>query len=440
MKILTEPKETRPKEKWKSVEEYVLYLKQFAAYKFAKRFVINKKVLELGCGAGYGADYVSNFASDFVAIDMSKMNISYCQTKYPKGNLVFIPSDATKLPFKNNQFDVAISFQVIEHIEPKFVLNYLTEIKRVLKADGIFICSTPNKKLRLLPFQKPWNPEHIKEYNNKEFKNLLSKVFKEVKIYGLSASEGALSIERARVKQDPLNVYIIFPLYRLMKVVMPSSYFVQLKEIGKRFISSKRSQNLSKQEDFLTKFSLKDFKVDPSCPEDCLDLLGVCKNNNNPLDDAINIESYSDYRRIIKGESSKSLKALYDKYYFTNCVGNKELAEGFFKTKGLGTTQYTKLPIKLANIQRGDRVLDVGCGRGEIVFQTANLGAISTGIDFSKDAIEIAQSIRNEHSKEIINRTNFICCNAEKIDFSDNTFSILACSYSSPFRLISPNR
>lgn len=46
MKILTEPKETRPKEKWESVEEYVLYLKQFAAYKFAKGFVRNKKVLE----------------------------------------------------------------------------------------------------------------------------------------------------------------------------------------------------------------------------------------------------------------------------------------------------------------------------------------------------------------------------------------------------------
>lgn len=277
MKILTEPKETRPKEKWDSVEEYILYLKQFAAYKFAKRFVINKKLLEIGCGAGYGADYISNFASDFVAIDMSKINVSYCQAEYPKDNLIFMTADATKLPFKDNHFDVAMSFQVIEHIEPKNVLDYLTEIKRVLRSGGIFICSTPNKKLRLLPFQKPWNPEHKKEYTSKEFKKLLINVFDVVEVYGISASEEISSIESARVKQDPFKVYIMFPLYRLLKVVLPASFLVQLKEVGKRFISSNRTQNPIQQKDFFTDFSLKDFKVDPSCPDECLDLLGICK-------------------------------------------------------------------------------------------------------------------------------------------------------------------
>ena len=277
MEILTESKETQPKERWGSVEEYILYLRQFAAYKFAKIFVINKKVLEIGHGAGYGADYASDFASGFVAIDMSKINSSYCQRKYPKENLIFVTADATNLPFKDDQFDVAISFQVIEHIEPKFVLTYLAEINRVMKSDGIFICSTPNKKLRLLPFQKPWNLEHKKEYNCKEFKNLLNKVFDDVKVYGLSASEEALSIERARVKQDPLKVYIISPLYRLMQTVLPSAFSVRLKEVGKRFISSKASQNISEQEDFLTNFSVEDFKVNSSCSDGCLDIFGICK-------------------------------------------------------------------------------------------------------------------------------------------------------------------
>jgi len=274
--ILTESKETQPKERWGSVGEYILYLKQLAAYRFAERFVINKKVLEIGHGAGYGADYASNFVYSLVAIDRSKINSSYCQRKYPKGNLIFITADATKLPFKDNQFGVAISFQVIEHIEPKFVLTYLTEIKRILKADGTFICSTPNKKLRLLPFQKPWNPEHKKEYNRKEFKNLLNKVFEDVEVYGLSASEEALSIERARIKQDPLKVYIISPIYQLIKTILPSDFFVRLKEVGKRSISSNRSQNPVQQEEFLTEFSLDDFEMDPSCPDDCLDLFGLC--------------------------------------------------------------------------------------------------------------------------------------------------------------------
>ena len=192
-------------------------------------------------------------------------------------------ADGTKLPFKSESFDCVVSFQVIEHIEPKTALTYLSEIKRVLKNGGIFICSTPNKKLRLLPFQKPWNPEHKKEYTRKEFEKLLNKVFENVEVYGLSASEKVLSIERARVKQDPLKVYFISPLFHLMRVVLPTGFLVRLKEVGRRSISQAEVNNPVQQEDFLTEFSLDDFKVDPSCSDDCLDLLGICKKWGAPL-------------------------------------------------------------------------------------------------------------------------------------------------------------
>jgi len=120
--------------------------------------------------------------------------------------------------------------------------------------------------------------------------------------------------------------------------------------------------------------------------------------------------------------SSKDLKYMYDDYYFRNCVGNKTLADKFFELKGLNVSEYKKLPLKLANVKAGDKVLDVGCGRGEIIFQTANLGAISTGLDFSSDAIRIAQSVREMHSSEIRNRINFVLSDCEEILFPDNTF------------------
>ncbi len=120
--------------------------------------------------------------------------------------------------------------------------------------------------------------------------------------------------------------------------------------------------------------------------------------------------------------SSKDLKCIYDDYYFRNCVGNKTLADKFFESKGLEVGEYQKLPLKLANIKPDDKVLDVGCGRGEIIFQTANLGAISTGLDFSPDTIKIAQYVQEMHLPEIRNRTNFVLCNGEEIPFPDNTF------------------
>ncbi len=120
--------------------------------------------------------------------------------------------------------------------------------------------------------------------------------------------------------------------------------------------------------------------------------------------------------------SSKDLKCIYDDYYFRNCVGSKTLADKLFESKGLEVSEYQKLPLKLANIKLDDKVLDFGCGRGEIIFQTANLGAISTGLDFSLDTIKIAQYVREMHTPEIRNRTNFVLCNGEEIPFPDNTF------------------
>ena len=52
------------------------------------------------------------------------------------------------LPFKNNSFDVVISNHVIEHVQDQQL--HISEIKRVLKKDGLLYFATPNK---LWPFE-----------------------------------------------------------------------------------------------------------------------------------------------------------------------------------------------------------------------------------------------------------------------------------------------
>lgn len=142
------------------------------------------------------------------------------------------------------------------------------------------------------------------------------------------------------------------------------------------------------------------------------------KNKKITIEDAKRLYNLERHIKL----SSKDLKCMYDDYYFKNCVGSKTLADIFFGSKGLQETEYTKLPLKIANIKSGDKVLDVGCGRGEVVFQTANRGAISTGLDFSLDTIKIAQDVRGMHTPEIRNRINFVLCDGEEIPFPDNTF------------------
>lgn len=266
-------------EKWDSIEKYVLYLKHLAAYLlFAKEFVNKRRVLEIGCGTGYGCNELSECASFIASVDVSKENILYCSNNYAKDNLAFLLGDGTSLPFKAETFDTVMSFQVIEHIPKRSVLNYLRETKRVLRPGGVFVLATPNARLRLLPFQKPWNREHEQEYTGKQLKMLLTEVFQESKVYGLYASEELLSIEKNRVKQSPPNVYLVGPIYRLLKWFLPSSLFSRLKRMGAILLRTHRETPcLASPEEYARRFSLSDFRIDPNCPQDSMDLFGICK-------------------------------------------------------------------------------------------------------------------------------------------------------------------
>lgn len=95
---------------------------------------------------------------------------------------------------------MVISFQVIEHVAN--VKQYLKNIKRVLKNDGIIILTTPSRTHRLAEGQKPWNNEHIREYNSQTLGDELSVVFKNYKIQSITAKQEILDIEFDRVASN----------------------------------------------------------------------------------------------------------------------------------------------------------------------------------------------------------------------------------------------
>lgn len=140
------------------------------------------------------------------------------------------------------------------------------------------------------------------------------------------------------------------------------------------------------------------------------------------IPDRAEIRSYRDYRRLIRNQTSKSLHNLYDAAYFEKHVGSKELAETYFDSKGLAPTPFTERPLALAGLRPGDRVLDVGCGRGEIVFQSAARGATAVGVDYSQAALEIARTTREAHDAELRARTEFVHADASALPFAAKSF------------------
>ncbi|SDL29777.1 Tetratricopeptide repeat-containing protein [Clostridium cochlearium] len=158
------------------------YLKIIERYVFASKFIKSTdEVLEAASGFGYGAAYFSKLCSKVYALDLAKENIEFGKSTYSTNNVEWIYGDVTKLPFKDNKFNVYTSFETLEHLPLDKIDKYFEEAIRVLKKDGCMILSTPNRETR----KHINNPFHIKEYNFYELDSILKKYFENIIYYSV---------------------------------------------------------------------------------------------------------------------------------------------------------------------------------------------------------------------------------------------------------------
>jgi 2-polyprenyl-3-methyl-5-hydroxy-6-metoxy-1,4-benzoquinol methylase len=153
-------------------------------YFFASLFVKDKTVLDISSGEGYGSYLLSKTARSVKGIDIDEESVCYANSKYKNSNLEFLIGSASLIPIKGeNIFDVIISFETIEHIGEEQQKLFLGEVNRLLKDNGIFIVSSPNK-MTYSDVPKFKNEFHIKELYVSEFNALLNKYFRHVFMLG----------------------------------------------------------------------------------------------------------------------------------------------------------------------------------------------------------------------------------------------------------------
>ncbi len=185
-----------------------LWAEHLARYAFASRLAAGKRVLDLGCGTGYGTAELAKHATEAVGVDIAVEAIDYATAHYPAARFVTVP--ATELPFAEAAFDLVTSFELIEHLSDYRPL--LAQAKRVLHPAGLFVVSTPNKLYyaEARGASGP-NPFHEHEFEYAEFAAALRAFFPYVKLvlqdrleafafYDASA-DGECRIER--VSGDP---------------------------------------------------------------------------------------------------------------------------------------------------------------------------------------------------------------------------------------------
>lgn len=97
----------------------------------------------------------------------------------------------------------------------------------------------------------------------------------------------------------------------------------------------------------------------------------------------------------------------YDEKWIKDTWG-WDTPEYFIKTQGKSLRPRIVASIKTAGLKPGMEILDVGCGRGEVVLYCARKGIKAVGVDYSAAAIKIAKLAKNEHSKKERSMMTFV--------------------------------
>lgn len=99
----------------------------------------DRDVLEVGCGRGGGAAFVTSNHQprSFTGVDYSPNNVEFCSRVHGSDRLSFRRGDAERLPFADASFDAVLNIESA-HCYPN-VDRFFAEVHRVLRPGGHFL-------------------------------------------------------------------------------------------------------------------------------------------------------------------------------------------------------------------------------------------------------------------------------------------------------------
>jgi ubiquinone/menaquinone biosynthesis C-methylase UbiE len=154
----------------------LIYAEHMIRYLAGQELVKNKIVLDVACGSGYGTKLLADNAKKAFGVDVDKPTIEYAKKHYASNNTEFLVGDGEHIPLPDHSVDVVITYETIEHIRD--YEQFMRDISRVLKPDGLAVISTPND----LEFAEG-NHYHLHEFTEEELEGLVRKHFKFIDSY-----------------------------------------------------------------------------------------------------------------------------------------------------------------------------------------------------------------------------------------------------------------
>ncbi len=148
-------------------DETYWFERHVVAYRFAATRVAGCRVLDAGCGEGYGLALLRDAGATHVTgADLDSVTVAHARRTYGGDHIDVVECELMDLPLGDGSIDLTVSFQVIEHVHD--VPGYLASLRRVTRPGGTVLLATPNRLTFTPDSDVPVNPFHVTEFTARE--------------------------------------------------------------------------------------------------------------------------------------------------------------------------------------------------------------------------------------------------------------------------------
>lgn len=150
-------------------DEAYWFQRHVVAYRLAAAAAPGRSVLDAGCGEGYGLQMLATAgARRVIGADLEPDVVAHARRTYahPGGPIEVHACELMELPLGDDEVDLTVSFQVIEHLHD--IPGYLDSLRRVTRPGGQVWIATPNRLTFTPGSDVPVNPFHTREFTAAE--------------------------------------------------------------------------------------------------------------------------------------------------------------------------------------------------------------------------------------------------------------------------------
>lgn len=163
------PRKTITHQMLNGLEQMAHLVRSVERYSYIRQWLYGK-VLDCGCGTGYGSYMIAQNPDVISAVgfDSDSLSIEFAQREYQDDKLSYICEDIGDF-VPTETFDWLVAVELIEHLkEPE----YLAELADRIKTKRILLTYPSKKTIH-------YNPFHIKDYNDE----MIAGIFPKYQIY-----------------------------------------------------------------------------------------------------------------------------------------------------------------------------------------------------------------------------------------------------------------